>query len=215
MHLTGGLAADGTRVLSEASVAAMADHQADLPGQVHPRRLVGPGLDPLRLGRPPADRPRRQHPRPGGVPADPARGRASRSRCSPTAATPATSTRTSTARSSPSSPASRCREPFDAARASRSTSTSRRTSAPTSARRCAMEVLVGDDGPTLRTTISARSPSWCPTRSRSTRWSPVGPALFAVQPAGGGDLGAGDASTSCRPASATSTSASGPPRGSD
>ena len=31
MHLTGGRAADGTRILSEASVAAMAAHQADLP----------------------------------------------------------------------------------------------------------------------------------------------------------------------------------------
>jgi hypothetical protein len=31
MHLTGGLAPDGTRVLSEASATAMADHQADLP----------------------------------------------------------------------------------------------------------------------------------------------------------------------------------------
>lgn len=31
MHLTGGVAADGTRVLSEASAAAMAEHQADLP----------------------------------------------------------------------------------------------------------------------------------------------------------------------------------------
>ncbi|GAA5113200.1 serine hydrolase [Alloalcanivorax gelatiniphagus] len=31
MHLTGGVAADGTRVLSEESVAAMAAHEADLP----------------------------------------------------------------------------------------------------------------------------------------------------------------------------------------
>ncbi|RYB90431.1 serine hydrolase [Nocardioides oleivorans] len=31
MHLAGGLAADGTRVLSEESAAAMASHQADLP----------------------------------------------------------------------------------------------------------------------------------------------------------------------------------------
>ena len=31
MHLTGGVAADGGRVLSAASAAAMADHQADLP----------------------------------------------------------------------------------------------------------------------------------------------------------------------------------------
>ncbi len=31
LHLAGGVAADGTRVLSEASTAAMAEHQADLP----------------------------------------------------------------------------------------------------------------------------------------------------------------------------------------
>ncbi|PRY38730.1 serine hydrolase [Umezawaea tangerina] len=31
MHLTGGLAPDGTRVLGEASTAAMAEHQADVP----------------------------------------------------------------------------------------------------------------------------------------------------------------------------------------
>ncbi|MET1075777.1 MAG: serine hydrolase, partial [Umezawaea sp.] len=31
MHLTGGLAPDGTRVLGEASAAAMAEHQADVP----------------------------------------------------------------------------------------------------------------------------------------------------------------------------------------
>ncbi|WP_365696282.1 serine hydrolase, partial [Nocardioides sp.] len=34
MHLTGGLAADGTRVLSEESAAAMAAHQADLPDKI-------------------------------------------------------------------------------------------------------------------------------------------------------------------------------------
>lgn len=34
MHLTGGLAADGTRVLSAASVAAMAAHEADLPDRL-------------------------------------------------------------------------------------------------------------------------------------------------------------------------------------
>ncbi|WP_137295603.1 serine hydrolase [Nocardioides dongxiaopingii] len=34
LHLTGGLAADGTRVLSEESAAAMAAHQADLPDKI-------------------------------------------------------------------------------------------------------------------------------------------------------------------------------------
>jgi hypothetical protein len=34
MHLTGGLAADGTRVLSEKSAVAMAAHQADLPDKI-------------------------------------------------------------------------------------------------------------------------------------------------------------------------------------
>jgi dipeptidyl aminopeptidase/acylaminoacyl peptidase/CubicO group peptidase (beta-lactamase class C family) len=34
MHLTGGLTADGTRVLSEESAAAMAAHQADLPDKI-------------------------------------------------------------------------------------------------------------------------------------------------------------------------------------
>ena len=34
-----------------------------------------------------------------------------------------------------------------------------------------MEVFIGDDGPMLRTTVTGRSPSWCPTRSTSTRWS--------------------------------------------
>ena len=33
LHLTGGLAPDGTRVLSEASATAMAAHQADVPGK--------------------------------------------------------------------------------------------------------------------------------------------------------------------------------------
>ncbi|WP_230487219.1 serine hydrolase [Nocardioides anomalus] len=34
MHLTGGVAADGTRLLSEESTAAMAAHQADLPDKI-------------------------------------------------------------------------------------------------------------------------------------------------------------------------------------
>jgi dipeptidyl aminopeptidase/acylaminoacyl peptidase/CubicO group peptidase (beta-lactamase class C family) len=34
MHLTGGLAADGTRLLSESSAAQMAEHQADLPDKL-------------------------------------------------------------------------------------------------------------------------------------------------------------------------------------
>ena len=50
------------------------DHPPGGPArQVHPRRLVGPRLDPVRLERHPADRSRRQHPRPGRVPPDPAR----------------------------------------------------------------------------------------------------------------------------------------------
>ena len=46
-------------------------------GQVLARRLVGAGLDPVRLGRPARLRPRRQHHRAGRVPAGAARGRAS------------------------------------------------------------------------------------------------------------------------------------------
>ncbi len=48
MHLAGGVAADGTRVLSEASAAAMAAHQADLPE----RHLLGDswGLGWIRFG---------------------------------------------------------------------------------------------------------------------------------------------------------------------
>ena len=73
MHLTGGLAADGTRLLSEESAAAMAAHQADLPDKI----VLGDswGLGWIRFGwdGQPPDRPRRQHHRPGGVPADAAR----------------------------------------------------------------------------------------------------------------------------------------------
>jgi CubicO group peptidase (beta-lactamase class C family) len=48
MHLAGGLAADGTRVLSEASTTAMAAHQVDLPE----RHLLGDswGLGWIRFG---------------------------------------------------------------------------------------------------------------------------------------------------------------------
>ncbi len=46
--------------------------------QARARRLVGPGLDPLRLERRAALRPRRQHHRTGGVPAHPPRDAASR-----------------------------------------------------------------------------------------------------------------------------------------
>jgi hypothetical protein len=42
-----------------------------------------------------------------------------------------------------------------------------------------MEVLA--DGPTLRTTITDRSPRWCPTRGRVPLVA-VGPALPAVKP---------------------------------
>ncbi len=73
MHLTGGLAPDGTRILSESERFGH-DREAGGPArQVHPGRLVGDRLDPFWLGRTAPGRSRRQHARPGGVPAPPAR----------------------------------------------------------------------------------------------------------------------------------------------
>ncbi|MFD7655598.1 serine hydrolase [Actinosynnema sp. NPDC059797] len=43
LHLTGGLAPDGTRLLSAASAAAMTAHQADRRGEVQPGHSVGLG----------------------------------------------------------------------------------------------------------------------------------------------------------------------------
>lgn len=68
LHLNGGVAPDGTRVLSEASVAAMAEQHAELPDKYSLGDSWGPGLDPVRMGRPAADWPRRQHDRPVCVP---------------------------------------------------------------------------------------------------------------------------------------------------
>ncbi len=75
VHLNGGAAADGTRVLSEASTAAMTANQADVPDKYILGDSWGIGLDPVRLGRPAPDRARREHARPGGVPARAARRR--------------------------------------------------------------------------------------------------------------------------------------------
>ena len=100
----------------------------------HARRLVGARLDPLRLGRRAAPRPRREHDRAVGVPAAAALSRASPSRCSRTAATRWISSTTSTARSSARPRGSRCRaRSSHPARRLRSSPTG--TSGATSARR--------------------------------------------------------------------------------
>ena len=181
MHLTGGLAADGTRVLSEASAAAMAEHQADLPDKFilgdswglgwirfgwdghrligHDGNTIGQAaflrILPEAGARGHAAHQRRQHPRPlrGPLPRDLRRARRRRD----------------------ARPPSRRRR-------SRSTSTSRRTSAPTSGPSVRMEVLVGDDGPRLRTTIIGPLAEMVPDPVEEYPLVPVGPALFAVRP---------------------------------
>ena len=52
----------------------------------------------------------------------------------------------------------------------------------TSAPSVRMEVLGRRRPDACAPRSSGRSPRWSPTRSTSTRWSPVGPALFAVKP---------------------------------
>jgi CubicO group peptidase (beta-lactamase class C family) len=72
LHMVGGLGADGTRLLSQDSAAAMAAHQADLPDKLvlgDSWGWAGSGSG----GTTPTDRPRRQHDRSSSVPADPAR----------------------------------------------------------------------------------------------------------------------------------------------
>ena len=132
LHMSGGLAADGTRVLSERSAAAMTRSRGRPPGQVHPGRLVGPGLDPVRVGRSAADRTRRQHLGPGRLPADPSRagtrGRAAHQRWShprPLRGPLPRDLRRGRRRGDVAPASLRLRSP--------SRSTSRRTSAPTSA----------------------------------------------------------------------------------
>ena len=75
LHMAGGVTQDGTRLLSEETVA----RDAGVPGrparQGLARRLVGSRLDPLRLERRAALRPRRQHAGAGGVHAHPPRHR--------------------------------------------------------------------------------------------------------------------------------------------
>ena len=66
----------------------MHEKQVELPDLGLMGTHVGPRLRALRDPRRHDRRPRRQHHRPERVPADRPRGRASRSRCSPTAATP-------------------------------------------------------------------------------------------------------------------------------
>ena len=74
-HLAGGVAPNGTRILSAESTDAMTQWQVDLPDPTTAGRLLGAGLDPVRLGRTPAGRARRRHHRPGRVPAGAARCR--------------------------------------------------------------------------------------------------------------------------------------------
>ena len=101
------------RALGESPPTRWREYQADLPGQVHPRRLVGSRLDPLRLERPP-----RLIGHDGNTigqaaflrPA--ARGRHRRRAEHQRRRTPATCTRTSTRRSSPTLADVQLPEPF-------------------------------------------------------------------------------------------------------
>ncbi len=173
LHLSGGLAPDGTRVLSAESAEAMTQHHADLPDKFilgdswglgwirfdwNGTRLIGHDGNTLgqagflRLLPGTADH--------GGVAVA----------LLATAATPATCTRTSTARSSGTSPESRWPS-RSRRRRSRSRSTSRRTSAPTPARRSAWRSSSATRARDCGPRCSARWPRWCRTRSTSTRWS--------------------------------------------
>ena len=111
LHLSGGLAPDGTRLLSEETVEAMAAAPRGPAGQVTSSATRGAWAGSASGGTGTGSSATTATPsaRPGSCGSCPSR--ASRSRCSPTAATPATSTRTCTARSSPRSPGSRCRSP--------------------------------------------------------------------------------------------------------
>ena len=88
-------------------------------------------------------------------------------------------------------------------------STSRRTSAPTSAPSVRMEVFAGDDGPVLRTDRHRPARRAGARPGRRVPAGPVRPGAVPGQAAGGRDLVRRSRSTSCRPASATCTSARG------
>ena len=168
MHLRGGVAVDGTRVLSEASATAMTDKHADLPD----KHTLGDswGLGWIRFG---WDGSRlighdgntigqnaflRLLPDQGLAVTLLTNGGNIRGIC----------TRSCTARSSPSSPASPCRVPLAAPAGPPTVDTFKHvgTYERASAR---MEVLrTGRPQPAANHHHRTRSPNSCPTRSRST-----------------------------------------------
>ena len=170
----------------------MTEQAGGAAGQVHPRRLVGPRLDPLRLGRPAADRPRRQHDRPGGVPARPA-GRGARGHAADERRQHPRPLRGALPRDLRRARRRRDAASAGAARPSPSRSTS--TPAPRHVRageRPPRRARPTTDGPILRTTSPGRSPSSFPRPSTSTRWSAVAEDLFVVARSRRPDLDAGD-----------------------
>ena len=175
LHLTGGLGPDGERVLG----AGVGRGDGRPPGrparQVLARRLVGPGLDPLRLGRRAPLRPRRQHDRAGGLPAGAARRR-SRGDAADQQRRQPRPLRGPLPRGLRRAGRRRDAAPADPAGAAR-----RRR--PRAVRR-PLPARLGADGGASRATrgrrcarrSAARSPSWCRTRSTSTGSCPTAPA---------------------------------------
>ena len=153
--------------------------------QVHPRRLVGARLDPVRLGRRPPDRPRRQHPGPGGVPAGASRlrhGRGPGGRAAHQRRPHPRPLRGPLPRDL--RPAGRCGD----ARAVRATV--RAGHGRHRAVRRPLRAHVGRHGGARAARTArcsgprspARWPSWCRTRSRSTRWSRSARRCSLVKP---------------------------------
>ena len=168
LHLAGGLAADGTRVLSEESAAAMTAHEADLPDKY----ILGDswGLGWIRFG---WDG-QRLIGHDGNT-----LGQAAFLRILPEQGL-AVALLTNGGHTRDlyedlyrelfaELAERRDAAPADATRGAGRRSTSRRTWAGTSARRSAWRCW--PTGPPCARRSPDRSPRWCPTRSRSTRWS--------------------------------------------
>ena len=188
-----GSAADGTRVLC----ARLGRRHGRPPGrparQVHPRRLVGPGLDPVRLGRRSASSATTATPSARRRSCGSCPSRASRSTLLTNGGqAAATSTRTSTARCSPSSPDVDMPRPLTPPEPPVDVDVAPYVGTLRARLGAAWRCSRATTGRTLRTTITGPLAELVPDPVEEYPLVPLGPGLFAGQAAGGRDVVPGD-----------------------
>ena len=211
LHMAGGVTQDGTRLLTEETVAEMQAFQADLPD----KDSLGDswGLGWIRFdwnGERLYGHDGNTH-RAGGVHAHPRPARASRSRSSPTAATPTTSTRTLYREIFAEVADVEMRHPLEAPAEPADVDLNAHVGVYERAS-VRMEVLLDENGPRLRTEVLGPLAALVPDPVEEYPMLPGQRGPLPAASSGHRDAGCRSPSTRSRPARSTSTSVRVPRR---